>query len=1097
MVPDTACPLLVRCPAAYRAFVMQCVRCGAGNAAGRRFCGACGAALAVACAACDFVNEPGVAFCGGCGQQLAAASADRSRAAPERRHVAVLFVDLVGYTRLTGELGAEDTRALLDAFFAALDGVVERHGGTVAQHLGDCVMALFGAPVARGDDVERAVRAALAMLAATRRLSAEIGRNLSVHVGLAVGDVVAGGTGSDTHRIYTVTGEAVNMAARLAERAGPDELLVSDSIRLALAGPVQLEDLGLASLPGIAQPVRLHRLLGLGAASPAGGSGLVGRTAELHRLADLVSRARSHGRGGLIVVRGDAGIGKTRLLGEVRLRADRQGVACATALVIDFGAGEGSDVLRVLAGALLGCAEADQAARERAVAAMTPPAPPLRPFLRDLLDLPLAAEARNLLGAMPESDRRRARQRAFAAVLAEAAARQPWLLIVEDVHWAGLGTLDDLAAAARTIGNLPIVLIVSTRREGDPLDAPWRDAAGPTPVTVIDLYPLGAADAHALALQLLAGTDERLAERCVARAQGNPLFLEQLSRHLRERGDDAVPATVQTLIQARLDRLAPGDREALRAAAVLGQRFELTALRAILDRADYVPQPLVQRLLLRPLGDDLLFAHALIRDAVYDLLLPSRRRELHRRAAAYFSGHDAILHAQHLDRAGEPTAGAAYAVAARQQTAAYRSAAALELAARGQELATARAERYELACLVGRAQLDLGRAGPAQAAFADALALADDAVGRSQAELGLAETLRLQDRLEEALARLAAAEAAIAGLDEPARLSSIQHLRGNILFPLGRVAECASAHRAALDQALRTGSPELEARAQGGLGDAEYALGRMLSAHRAFSRCCALARAHGHARIEAANLPMVAVTSGLSFALDRATQEADAAVALAERVGHPRGALIAQHAAWIVALLRGDLAAAAARGQAAQALTAQLGARRFEAENLMFVAEAHMLRGERATAADVAAQAMAISRETAIEYMGPIILGMVAWAAPDRARRTAALAEAETLLEVAALGHNHLMLRRYAIEAALAAADWDEAERHATALAAFAAAEPLPWSEIVVARARHLAACGRSPGETASRAALQRLRDDIAGLGADALLPAIDAALAG
>ena len=156
-----------------------------------------------------------MAFCGGCGVALGRGMGDRSNATPEHRQVAVLFVDLVGYTALTAELGPEDTRTLLDSFFAAVDGVVERHGGSVAQHLGDCVMALFGAPVARGDDVDRAVRAALAMSAAMPALSLQVGRQLAVHVGVAVGDVVAGGTGSDAHRIYTVTGDAVNLASRL------------------------------------------------------------------------------------------------------------------------------------------------------------------------------------------------------------------------------------------------------------------------------------------------------------------------------------------------------------------------------------------------------------------------------------------------------------------------------------------------------------------------------------------------------------------------------------------------------------------------------------------------------------------------------------------------------------------------------------------------------------------------------------------------------------------------------------------------------------------------------------------------------------------
>ncbi|MFZ1426692.1 MAG: adenylate/guanylate cyclase domain-containing protein, partial [Geminicoccaceae bacterium] len=1048
------------------------MRCGIGNAADRRYCGACGAALPIPCPGCGFVNEPGMAFCGGCGEALGHGARDRSNATPEHRQVAVLFVDLVGYTRLTAALGPEDTRTLLDSFFAAVDGVVERHGGSVAQHLGDCVMALFGAPTARGDDVDRAARAALAMSSAMLRLSTQVGHDLAVHVGIAVGDVVAGGTGSDAHRIYTVTGDAVNLAARLADRAASGELLIADAVRLALAVPAQLEDLGPISLEGIDRPIRVHRLVGLRDGPVVDAGAIVGRAAELDQLATLLTQARK-GQGGLVLLRGDAGIGKSRLLREARVRAVRDGFACHLVLVLDFGSGEGREPIHVLTRGLLGVEPGDQLTELPVAAQAIPLREMLRPFLFDLLDIALPQELDHLVAAMADSERRSARQRALAAVIGAAAARQPLLLVVEDVHWADRDLLGDLTAIGRAIADLPALLVMSTRREGDPVDASWRASAGPAPLTTIDLHPLRDGDARRLATQLLAGTDELVAERCVARAQGNPLFLEQLSRHLRERGDDMVPATVQTLIQARLDRLEPSDREALRAASVLGQRFTLPALRAILGRVDYEPGQLIQRLLVRPSGDDFLFAHALIRDAVYDLLLRTRRRELHLRAAAYFVGQDAVLHAQHLDRAGEPTASAAYAVAAQQQAEAYRNESALELAARGLELATLPAERFSLACLVGRLQLDLGRAPAAEAAYAIALDLAHDAAERCRALLGLAAAMRLSDRFEEALARLGAAQDAASGPGLIEELSRIHHLRGNLVFPLGQPEECAREHETALRHARAAGSPELEARALGGLGDAEYARGRMISAHAAFVRCCELARVHGYGRIEAANRPMVAVACWYTLDLDRTLQESDAAVALALRVGHRRGAIIAHHAAVMSLLLRLDLGRAEARIGEAQALTLAIGARRFEAENLLLMAECRMLAGDRPSAAAFAEQAMALSRETAVQYFGPGILGMLAWTAGAPDTRAAAIAEAEALLVDGSLAHNFLLLRRYAIDAYLDAGDWDEADRHADALEDYAAAEPSPWTELFVARGRALAAHGRTPGKVENQAELR------------------------
>ena len=593
----------------------------------------------------------------------------------------------------------------------------------------------------------------------------------------------------------------------------------------------------------------------------------------------------------------------------------------------------------------------------------------------------------------------------------------------------------------------------------------------------------------------MVGSADDAIERCVARAQGNPLFLEQLARHLRERHDDAVPVNVQTLIQARLDRLDAPDREALRAASVLGQRLSLAALRAVLGQPGYDPSKLVQRLLLRPVPEGLLFAHALIRDAVYDLLLRTRRRELHLRAAAFFAGHDTAMHAQHLDRAGDLAAASAYAAAARQQADAYRNEAAVELALRGMALATTPTDRFALACLVGRLQLDLGRAARAQDAFASALALAANPAERFRARLGLAEAMRLSDRLDDALAHLADAEAAASSPAQPAELASIHHLRGNILFPLGRVDECVAEHTAALAYAHQTESRELEANALGGLGDAEYMRGRMISAHRAFARCCEVARQDGFGRIEAANLSMVAYTRYLTLDLPQAVREADEAVKVATRVGHHRGAIVAHHVVWECALLRLDLAEADARCRSARDLTHNIAARRFEAENLLMMAERRMLVADRQAALDLATEAVAVARETAIGFVGPGALGMVAWATLDPLRRETAIGEAETLLASGAVSHNHLYLRRYAIEASLDATDWDEANRHAGELARYISAEPFAWAEFFLARGHALAASGRGPTDAMLVAKLQCLRDQAVRLELRAALPSLEAAL--
>ena len=210
---------------------MRCSRCQTENREGRRFCASCGAAFARACD-CGYVNDATDRFCGGCGRLLereAEAAADRTfESDGDRRPVAIMFCDLVGYTRLSSRLDPEEVRALLEQFFGVIDAVVERYGGTIDKHIGDAAMALFGAPRAHGDDALRAVRAALEIQALISTKLRTASGPLAVHVALAMGDVVASRVGSERRREYTVIGEAANLAARLLDRAGANEILASE-----------------------------------------------------------------------------------------------------------------------------------------------------------------------------------------------------------------------------------------------------------------------------------------------------------------------------------------------------------------------------------------------------------------------------------------------------------------------------------------------------------------------------------------------------------------------------------------------------------------------------------------------------------------------------------------------------------------------------------------------------------------------------------------------------------------------------------------------------------------------------------------------------
>src|SRR5271166_4021609 len=257
--------------------VVRCTACQSDNREGRRFCASCGAALPIACRHCGYPNEAADRFCGGCGRSVedndAKAAVEREG---DRRPVAIMFCDIVGYTRLSSKLDAEEVRALLERFFAVVDSVVDRYGGVIDKHIGDAAMALFGAPRAHGDDALRAVRAALDIQTVVTETFAAASGVVAVHVGLAMGEVVASTVGSDRHRGYTVTGEAANVAARLLDGAGAGETFVSDEIHRATSHAADYEPLGPQTLKGLEKPVDVWRLLGLRRAAAAGAP-LVGR----------------------------------------------------------------------------------------------------------------------------------------------------------------------------------------------------------------------------------------------------------------------------------------------------------------------------------------------------------------------------------------------------------------------------------------------------------------------------------------------------------------------------------------------------------------------------------------------------------------------------------------------------------------------------------------------------------------------------------------------------------------------------------------------------------------------------------------------------
>jgi class 3 adenylate cyclase/tetratricopeptide (TPR) repeat protein len=1072
---------------------MRCGACGRDNRPGRKFCAQCGAALGWACTHCSFVNDAGEGFCGGCGRPPSAeapkpAPASETETGGERRQVAVLFADLCGFTALSRRLDAEDLRRLVEDFYRRADAIVAAYGGTVDKHMGDAVMALFGAPIAHGDDALRAVGAALDIASATGEIAGPDGAPLGAHIGIAMGEVIAGGIG----RGYTVLGDAVNLASRLVHLAAPGQTVMAEELKRQLEGQVRAAALAPTMLKGFAEPVTAWRVEGLeNLRRPT--SPYVGRETDRRLLTSLLEACAGTGRGRIVVLRGEAGIGKSRLVEEAMSEAADLGFATHKALVLDFGAGRGLDARGMLTRSLLGLSPASGEAERRAAGETAIASGVLegdeRRFLHELLDLPVEGEDRALIQAMDEATRQARRRALVVRLLGRLSRSRPLFAAIEDLHWADPALLDDLAALGAASASSAVLLALTTRPEGDPLDRAWRSKLGPAAVSTIDLAPLSAEESAALAAGYLEAGDERIAA-CIQRAGGNPFFLEQLLRHTGEVASASVPASVQSLVLGRADRLPPEEKRALQAASVLGQRMALEALRHLVARPTYGAERLIDQQFMRREGSELAFVHALVRDGIYASLLKARRRELHRAAALWYGKRDLALGALHLELAEAEEAPAAFLAAADAAAAAYRFDQALDLAGRGLALVRDPATRVGLATLKGELLQGLGRTAEAVETLKTAAAEAETGRPRLRAWRALAQSLTVLDRLDEALALLGQAEAEAKARGLTLDLSRIHTLKGDVHFPRGEIVQCLAEHSEALRLAEAAGATEEQARALGGLADAYYMRGRFRTAGKTFQRCVEISAAHGFRRSEAANLPMLGMMSMLEIQFDTALERANRAIALAEQIGHPRAAMIGYHGLNFVNLELGNFEPALEAGVTGTRIARALGARRFVGEGLILQAISEYLLG-RASAMETIREAIKVSREWPA-YILPYGLAAAAMITSDSAERAAALGEGEATIAAGAVSHNVIFFNRMAIEACLTVRDWAGVERYADALAEGMAEEPTPVTEFVVARARALAVAGRGRKDETE---LKRLIAQARAVNWRLVLPALEAAL--
>jgi class 3 adenylate cyclase/predicted ATPase len=578
----------------------------------------------------------------------------------ERRQLTVAFVDLVGSTELSRRLDPEDMRGLIRAYQNLVAGEVTRFEGHVAKYMGDGVLAYFGWPRAHEDDAERAVRAGLAVAAAVPGLAAPAGERLAARIGIATGPVVVGELiGSGKAREREVVGETPNLAARLQALAEPGAVVVAEGTRRLLGGLFALRDLGASALKGFAEPVRAFAVAGEGAAEgrfeamhAAGLTPLVGREQELALLLDRWERAKE-GEGQVVLLSGEAGIGKSRL---VRALREHLGEEPHTPLSQFCSPYHANTALHPVVGLLeraAGLHREDPPERqldklEAMLALAVQDVREGAALLADLLGIPAA-------GRYPSLDLspQQRKERTFKVLLdqlAGLATRRPALALYEDAHWADPTTLELLGRVLERVQRLPVLALVTFRPGFVP---PW---AGHGHATALSLGRLGRRQGGAMVGRVTAGKvlPAEVLDQILARTDGVPLFVEELTKAvlesglLTERGDHyelvgplpplAIPSTLQDSLMARLDRLAP-IKEVAQLAACIGREFSHELIAAVAA----LPAPELDRALAELISAELVFPrgappdatysfkHALVQDAAYQSLLKSRRQQLHAR----------------------------------------------------------------------------------------------------------------------------------------------------------------------------------------------------------------------------------------------------------------------------------------------------------------------------------------------------------------------------------------------------------------------------------------------------------------------------------
>jgi class 3 adenylate cyclase/tetratricopeptide (TPR) repeat protein len=947
------------------------------------------------CPVCGHNNPGGAEFCMSCGSALPPDGPSEAR-----KTVTVLFCDVEGSTQLADRLDAESVRQMMLRFFGEMRAGLERHGGTVEKYIGDAVMAVFGVPRLHEDDALRAVRAAEEMQAALERLNDEFegrwGIRLRIRIGVNTGEVVVGDAAAGQ---ALVVGDAVNIAARLEQAAPAGAVLLGAETYALVRDHVEAKELDPLELKGKAEPIPAYQLVGLRRRVDAIGARpeppLVGRTGELAALRSAFERCRSDREAALVTVLGSAGVGKSRLSREFIAGLDHDALIL-TGRCLPYGDGITFwPVIELVKGAC-GIADDDPRAEARAK---------IDAALSGAEDGPLIAE--RVAALMGVDGGTVGLQETFWAIrrfLEWLGRGRPVVALVDDLQWAEPTLLDLIEYVAGWTRDTALLLLCLARP--DLMDARPTWGGGTSASTWLSLSPLDDDESERLMASLLPGAriDERVSRRIAESAGGNPLFIEEMFRMLEDDGllrrqnggwvmagdvsTVTVPATINALLGARLDRLSDEERAVIRSASAVGKVFWWGAVaelapEAIRPNVGSHLQTLVRKELIRPdrstfAGEDAFrFHHILVQEAAYRGIPKQVRAELHERFASWVhrvAGERSVEYEEvvgyHLEqafryrtelggrsedlralglRAARPLATAGHRALLRRD-----NSAAADLLRRAADLAPPDAhERRSVLLELSEALLETGDLVRSEASLDEAERLAEEAGDESMvANIGIRRLYLLQSTDPKRLAESAQLEAErlIATLekqDDDVGLARAWRLVGDLHWARSRYASADDALARAISHARRAGDAREEAECLG-----RYAgSGAYGPAHvREVERRCQELLSGGIPGGEPAALRALAVVRAMEGRFDEARKLAEQAKAILEEFGFRLRASWVSETSGAIEMLAGDPVAAERALRAGFDAAVEVGEQGFQATVAALLAHALVEQGRLAEA---------------------------------------------------------------------------------------------------------------------------------------------------